>query len=53
MMNAHMIEPRCLIAGLCYRGFISGRLRAPRETASSAMQNGFEAGQAPLAGAAL
>jgi hypothetical protein len=53
MMNAHMIEPRCLIAGLCYRGFISERLRAPRETASSAAQNGFEAEQAPLAGAAL
>jgi hypothetical protein len=53
MMNAHMIEPRCLIVGLCYRGFISGQLRAPRETASSALQNGFEAGQAPLAGAAL
>jgi hypothetical protein len=36
MMNAHMIDPRCLIVGLCYRGFISRRLRAPHETASSA-----------------
>ena len=33
-MNAHMIEPRCLIAGLCYRSFVSARLRAPCKTVS-------------------
>jgi hypothetical protein len=53
MMNVHMIEPRCLIAPPCYRGFISGRFRAPRETVSPAAQNGFKAGQAPVAGPAL
>jgi len=36
-----MIEPRCLIAGLCYRDLVSLRLRAPRETVSSPVQNGF------------
>jgi hypothetical protein len=47
MMNAHMIEPRRLIAALCYGGFISRSLRAAYKTASSAVQNGFEAWRAP------